>query len=155
MEKTFYIVTQKTYIGHNPFAKQDFEPGMDIRIICESFEDANTYIDREIELNMKCCDQQCGEGIITCKVDRPEFFKGHEVDVYFTDHKESKKWMWLFSIYERSLFDPNEKWEIPEELEKIESIDLSHCMTPEEMHECLIASIRESCKEREKVQLNQ
>ena len=102
-----YIVTVSVYLGHNPYDTKALLSDMDIRTICKSWDAANTYIDRSIQRNNIANDQQAGKGVIVCKVERPDFFEGHEVDAYYTDTKENKKWMHQYSIFERSLYDPN------------------------------------------------
>lgn len=109
MTKSYYIVTMDTYIGHNPFDDKNTLGSMDIQIVCKSFEDAHTYIDRTIAYNIEANDKENGKGVITCRVEKPDFFEGHEVDVYFTDTRDDRKWLWVFSVYERSLFNPKKK----------------------------------------------
>ena len=116
LAKLYYIVTMSIYIGHDPFDDKNAVGGMDIQTICKSFEDAHAYIDRTIAYNDEGNDRRVGKGVITCRVEKPDFFKGHEVDVYFTDTRENKKWMWVFSVYERTLFDPKKRQVINKEL---------------------------------------
>lgn len=137
MSKSYYIVTMDTYIGHNPFDDKNAVGGMDIQTICKSFDDAHTYIDRAIAYNIECNDRENGQGVITCRVEKPDFFKGHEVDVYFTDTRDNKKWMWVYSVYERSLYDPKKERDINEELqsalkEATEEVRKGHFITHEE-----------------------
>lgn len=137
MRESYYIVTMDIYIGHNPFDDENAANGLDIQTVCKSLDDAHTYIDRSIAQNMEAHDRESGKRVITCRVDKPEFFEGREVDVYFTDTRDDKKWMWVFSIYERPLFDPEEKEVINEDLrsvlnESIEEMRLGHYITHEE-----------------------
>ena len=126
-----------TYIGHNPFDDKNAVGGMDIQTICKSFDDAHTYIDSAIAYNIECNDRENGQGVITCRVEKPDFFKGHEVDVYFTDTRDNKKWMWVYSVCERSLYDPKKERDINEELqsalkEVTEEVRKGHFITHEE-----------------------
>ena len=96
------------YIGHNPFDDEALISDMDIQTVCKSWEDANTYIDRSIQCNNAANDRDAGKEVITCRVDRPDFFKGHEVNAYYTDTREDKKWMHQYSIFERTIFNPQD-----------------------------------------------
>jgi len=151
MKESYYIVTMVIYIGHNPFDDENAASGLDIQTVCKSFDDAHTYIDRTIARNMEAHDKESGKGVIACRVDKPEFFDGHEVDVYFTNTKDGKEWMWQFSIYERSLFDPEKKEVINEELraalnESIEEMRKGHYITHEEFKREMESWLKEKKK---------
>ena len=140
MAKSYYIVTMKTYIGHDPFDEKNAVGGMDIQTVCKSFEDAHAYIDRTIAYNVEGNDRQVGKGVITCRVEKPDFFKGHEVDVYFIDSRENKKWMWVFSVYERTLFDARKRQVINKELraaldEAVEDVRKGNYISREEFEQ--------------------
>lgn len=148
MAKKLYIVTSSAYIGHNPFDEEALLSDLDIRTICKSWEDANTYIDRSIACNIAANEDQVGKGVITCKVDRPDFFEGREVDAYYTDTKESKKWMHQYSIFERTMYDPRKedsqrklsqkmKNAIDESLDDIKHGRVTTCKSVEDMFKTL------------------
>ena len=57
--------------------------------------------------------------------------------MYFTDTSDDKKWMWVFSVYERSLYDPKKKEYINGALqsalkEAIKEVREGHFITHEE-----------------------
>jgi len=105
--KKCFIVTHMCFIGETPFDKVFSD--RDIMIVCETFEDANEFIDEQIQHNVDIYDRENGKGVITHEVRRPEFFEGRNVEVLFHDTKDNKKWLWTYDIFERTMYIPKKK----------------------------------------------
>ena len=105
MRKTYFVIMLNVYIGTNQFDEKASLDDGDIKVICESLDDAYLYIDRMLKFNNDANNKKRGENEkITYTVKKPDFFEGRQVIVTFKD--SDKIWTWEFNIFERKMFDP-------------------------------------------------